>query len=258
VAAVFPVFFGWFFLLLHDQLEMAMVAALIATAVLLYLGVRLKERSYYYAMGPSIAGVFIAAVLLPSDGMIAWLDWAPAAVSTSVSSVWDNMITWVACAAAALAAGLLFVAADARGKRTMRGAANLGWLILSVAAVSIAWPGGALHLLYCVTVVGATAVLIAWRSNRGQRDVLELFVQGSALLASTAAVVMAALVSVIGLSVVVVGAFFRRPTGWCGCRNGVAVPGVWLTGSLCWGHCWLSTVYSPGLRLVWVPALVLY
>jgi len=206
VAAIFPVFFGWFFLVLHGQLDTAIVAALIATAVLPYLGVRLKERSYYYAMGPSITGVFIAIVLLPGDRMIAWLDWAPAAVSTGISSVWDNMIAWVACAAAALAAGMLFVAADARGKRTMRGAANLGWLILSFAAVSIAWPGGALHLLYCITAVGATAVLIAWRPNRGQRDVLELFVQGLALLATTAAVVMAALVSVFGLSMVVVGA----------------------------------------------------
>jgi nitrate/TMAO reductase-like tetraheme cytochrome c subunit len=87
----------------------------------------------------------------------------------------------------------------------MRGAAHLGWLILSIAAISIAWPGGAFHLLYCVTAVGATAVLIAWRPNRGQRDVLELLVQGMALLATTAVVVMAALVSVFGLSVVVVG-----------------------------------------------------
>ena len=206
VAAIFPVFFAWFFLLLNDQLEMAIVAALMATAVVPYLGARLKERSYYYAMGPSITGIFIAVVLLPRDSMIAWLDWAPAAVSTSASFVWDSMIAWVACAAAALAAGLLFVAADARRKQIMRGAAYLGWLILSIAAISIAWPGGAFRLLCCVTAVGATAVLIAWRPNRGQRDVLELFVQGLALLATAAAVVMAALVSVIGLSVVVVGA----------------------------------------------------
>jgi len=207
VTAIFPVFFAWFFLVLHNQLEMAIVAALIATAVVPYLGVRLKERSYYYAMGPSITGVFIAVVLLPIDSMIAWLDWAPAAVSTSASFVWDSMIAWGACAAAALVTGVLFVWADARGKQIMRGAANLGWLILSIAAISIAWPGGgAFHLLYCVTAVGATAVLIAWRPNRGQRDVLELFLQGLALLATTAAVVMAALMSVIGLSVVVVGA----------------------------------------------------
>ena len=206
VAAIFPVFFAWFFLVLYDQLEMAIVAALITTAIVPYLGLRLKERSYYYAMGPSITGVFIAVVLLPRDSMIAWLDWAPAAVSTSVSFVWDNMVVWGACAAAALLTGVLFVWADARGKQIMRGAANLGWLILSIAAISIAWPGGAYHLLYCVTAVGATAVLIAWRPNRGQHDVLELFVQGLALLATTAVVMMAALVSFIDLSVVVVGA----------------------------------------------------
>ena len=205
-AAIFPVFFAWFFLVLYDQLEMAIVAALIATAIVPYLGVRLKERSYYYAMGPSITGVFIAVVLLPVDTVIAWLDWAPAAVSTGASFAWDGMIAWGACAAASLAAGVLFVWADARGKQAMRGAANLGWLILSIAAISIAWPGGAFRLLYCVTAVGATAVLLAWRPNRGQRDVLELFVQGLALLATAAAVVMAALVSVIDLSLVVVGA----------------------------------------------------
>jgi nitrate/TMAO reductase-like tetraheme cytochrome c subunit len=123
-----------------------------------------------------------------------------------VSFVFGGMITWVACAAVALAAGVLFVLADARGKQIMRGAANLGWLILSIAAISIAWSGVALSLLYCVTVIGTTAVLIAWRPNRGQRDVLELLVQGMALLATTVAVVMAALASIVGLSVVVVGA----------------------------------------------------
>jgi nitrate/TMAO reductase-like tetraheme cytochrome c subunit len=183
VAAIFPVFFAWFFLVLHDQLEMAIVAALIATTVVLCLGVCLKERSYYYSMGPSITGILIAAVLLRGDSMIAW----------------------IACAAAALVAGVLFVWADARGKQIIRGAANLGWLILSIAAISIAWPSGALNLLYCITAVGATAVLIAWRPNRGQRDVLEFFVQGLALLVATAVIVMAVLVSVMGLSVVVVG-----------------------------------------------------
>ncbi|MHC4564585.1 MAG: ammonia-forming cytochrome c nitrite reductase subunit c552 [Planctomycetota bacterium] len=206
VAAIFPVFFAWFFPVLHDQLELAVVAALLATAVIPYLGVRLRERSYCYAMGPSIAGVFIAVVLLPGDRIIAWLDWAPASVSSSVSSIWDSMITWVACAAAGLAAGVLFVWADARGRQIIRGAANLGWLILSIAAISVAGPSGAFHLLCCVTAVGATAALIAWRPDRGPRDVLELFVQGLALLATTAAVVMAALVSFIGLSLVVVGA----------------------------------------------------
>ncbi|MCP4263099.1 MAG: hypothetical protein GY774_37155 [Planctomycetes bacterium] len=182
-AAIFPVFFAWFFLVLYGQLEMAIAAVLITTAIILYLGLRLKERSYYYAMGPSIAGIFIAALLLSVD----------------------NMTAWVACAAATLAAGVLFVWADTRGKRIMRGAANLGWLILSIAAISIAWHGEAFSLLYCVTAVGVTAALIAWRPNRGERDVLEFFVQGLALLAATTTIVMAALVSVIGLSVVVVG-----------------------------------------------------
>jgi hypothetical protein len=206
VAAIFPAFFGWFFLVLQNQLEIAVVAALIATAVLLYLGARLKERSCYYAMGPSIAGVLIAAVLLPSERMAALLDWAPATVSSSVSLVWGNMIVWAVCAGAALVAGLLFVTAEARGKQTMRGAANLGWLILSVAAFSTAWSGGALDLLCCVTAVGATGVLIAWRPNREQRDVFELFLQGLALLATAGVAVMAALASVIGLSAMVVGA----------------------------------------------------
>jgi nitrate/TMAO reductase-like tetraheme cytochrome c subunit len=206
VAAIFPVFFGWFFLLLHGESEMAVVAALIVTVVVLYLGARLRARSYYYALGPSIAGIFVAVVLLPGGRIIAWLNWAPAAVSSSVSFVWDSMTAWVAFAAAALATGALCVLADWRGKQILRGAANIGWLILSIAAVSTAWPGGASHLLYCVTAVGATAVLIAWRSNGGQRDVLELFAHGLALLATITALVMAALAPVIGLGIVVVGA----------------------------------------------------
>jgi nitrate/TMAO reductase-like tetraheme cytochrome c subunit len=206
VAAIFPVFFAWFFLVLYEQLEMAIVVALIATAIVPYLGARLKERSYYYAMGPSITGIFIAVVLLPRDSMIAGVAGVADAVETGALFVWDSMIAWVACAAVAVATGALFIWAEARGKQIMRGAANLGWLILSIAAISIAWPSGAYSLLYCITAVGATAVLIAWRPNRGQRDILELFVQGLALLATTAAVMMTVLVSLIGLSVVVVGA----------------------------------------------------
>ena len=205
IAAIFPVFFAWFFLVLQDQFEMAIIAALILTAVVLYLGARLKERSYYYAMGPSLVSIFIAVVLLPKTRIIAWLDWAPTAVSTNVSFFWDSTMAWIACAAASLATGLLFVWADARGKQIKRGATNLGWLILSITAISIAWSSGATGLLYCVTAIGAIAVFIAWRPNRGQRDILELLIQGIALLATIAAVAMAALVSIIGLSVVVVG-----------------------------------------------------
>jgi nitrate/TMAO reductase-like tetraheme cytochrome c subunit len=138
--------------------------------------------------------------------MIAGIAGVADAVATGALFVWDSMIAWVACAAVALATGVLFVWAEARGKHIMRGAANLGWLILSIAAISIAWPSGASSLLYCVTAVGATAALIAWRPNHGGRDILELFVQGLAILVTTAAVVMAALVSVVGLSVVVAGA----------------------------------------------------
>jgi nitrate/TMAO reductase-like tetraheme cytochrome c subunit len=206
IAAIFPVFFAWFFMVLQDQFEMAIIAALIVTTVVFYLGARLKERSYYYAIGPSIASIFIAVVLLPKDRIIAWLDWAPVAVSTNVSFIWDSTMAWIACAAAALVTGVLFVWADARGRQIKRGATNLGWLILSIAAISIAWSSGIFGLLCCVTAVGTTAVLIAGRPNRGQRDILELFVQGMALLATTAAILMAALVFIIGLSVVVVGA----------------------------------------------------
>lgn len=206
LAAIFPVFFAWFFLVSRDQLEMAIIAALIATAVIPYLAVRLKEGAYYCALGPSIAGVFIGLMLLPGDTMVAWLDWAPAAVSSTVLLVWDGIIAWIACAAAALATGVLFVWADARGKQSMRGAANLAWLILSIAALSLVWSGGAFSLLCCVTVVGATAVLIAGRPTCGQADLLERFPQGVALLATSTTVVLGALSSVIGLNVVIVGA----------------------------------------------------
>ena len=205
VGAIFPVFFAWFFPMLRGQMGLAIAAALIGTVVVLYLGMRLKERSLYHAMGPSISGIFIAVVLLPTESLVARLDWAPASVSSSVTSVWDSMITWVACAAAALVAGVLFVRADTRGRSVMRGATNFAWLILSVAAISIAAPAGAFHLLCCITAVGATSVLIAWRPNRSERDVSEFFLQGLAALATAALVVMAALVPVLDLSLAAVG-----------------------------------------------------
>lgn len=204
-AAVFPAFFAWFFLVLRDQLEMALFAAFLMTAVALYLGVRLKEGRYCCALGPSIAGVFIAIMLLPGERIAAWFEWAPAAVSAGLVSAWNGSLAWVACAAAALAAGALYVWADARGKRMLRGAANLAWLILSAAALSMAWPAGASGLLYCVTAVGATAALMAARPSQTQRDLFGHLVQGLALLTTAAAVVMAALGPVIGLSAVAVG-----------------------------------------------------
>ena len=53
-AAVFPVFFAWFFLVLSDQLEMALLAALMVTVALPYLRLRLHERTYYHALGPAL------------------------------------------------------------------------------------------------------------------------------------------------------------------------------------------------------------
>jgi nitrate/TMAO reductase-like tetraheme cytochrome c subunit len=182
-AAIFPVFCAWFFLVLNNQLEMALAAVLVATVIVLYLSLHLKERSYYYAMGPSVTGIFIAAVLLLGDSMIAW----------------------IACAAAAVVTGVLFVWADARSKQIIRGAANLGWLILSIGSVSIAWFGDVYNLLYCVTAIGVTSALIAWRPRRGERDIFEVFVQVLALLATATLLVMTVLVPVIDLSVVVVG-----------------------------------------------------
>ncbi|MCF7976302.1 MAG: NapC/NirT family cytochrome c [Phycisphaerae bacterium] len=183
VAAVFPVFFAWCFLVMYDRWVMAISAASMVTAMVVYLGVSLKERSYYYAMGPSLAGMFIAAVLLPGNAIMAW----------------------VACAAGAVGTGLLFVWADMSARPILRGAANLAWLILSIAAVTIAWPGEASGLLACVTAVGAAAVLMAWRPNRGPRDVSEWFAQAMAMLTTAAAVVMAAWLPALGVSVVVVG-----------------------------------------------------
>ena len=205
VASVFPVFFAWFFLVLHGRLGMAIVVALMVTAMVVYLGRALKERSYTYAMGPSITGIFIATVLLPRDRLVAWITGAAATVTNGVMSAWDSMIPWSACVLAALATGALFVWASARSKQGVRGAANLGWLILSIAAIAMAWSEGASGLLYCVTAVGTTAVLMVWRTNQRQGDVLERFVQTLSLLATTMALLMAAWASVLGLSVLIVG-----------------------------------------------------
>jgi nitrate/TMAO reductase-like tetraheme cytochrome c subunit len=184
LAAIFPAFFAWFFLVLQDQLEMGIAAAAVVTAFVACLGAYLKERDYYTALGPSCAGIFIGAVLLTADSIIAW----------------------IACAAVAAATGVLFAWAHASGKDILRGAANLGWLILSIAAIVIAWSVGVPHLLYALTAVGTSAVLIAWRPNREQRDGFELIAQTVALLATAALGVMAASLSAIDLSVILVGA----------------------------------------------------
>ena len=205
VGAVFPAFFAWFFLVVSDQMGTAIAAALLVTAVIAYLGMYLKERSYAYAMGPSLAGVFIGAVLLPGDSLVTWITGAAETVSTGVMSVWDVLIPWSACAAAALAAGILFVWAGVRNRQSLRGAANLGWLILSIAAIVMAWSEGASGLLYCVTAIGTMAVLMACCASDEQRDLLEGFVKWLALLATTMALVMAAWASMLGLSAGVLG-----------------------------------------------------
>ena len=180
--SIFPAFLGWYFLAVQGEPGMALAAALVAVGVLVGLSAGLKDKTYCYGLGPAIAGVVVGAVLLAAP---------------------ESMVAWVAGLVAAAISAVLF--AGAGGRKVLRGAAGLAWLILSVAAVVIAGVIGALEALYSVTAVGVLAVLVAWRPGRRERDVFEWLAQGLALLATSAAVVMAALASSIGIGPVVAG-----------------------------------------------------
>ena len=95
--------------------------------------------------------------------------------------------SWVSCAVGAAAAGGCFVWADLRNREVTRGASNLVWLILSVAAIFIAMSAGTRDVVYAVAIVGVTSVLMAGCRKGGRhRDALELFVLAGAALTTMA------------------------------------------------------------------------
>jgi hypothetical protein len=169
-AAVFPAFFAWFIPLLQGDSAVALAAAAVAALAVAALIAWTKDKAHLFAVGPVLAGAVVAAALL---------------------SAGQAMAGWTACAAAATAAGAVFAWADIKGRQLTRGAANLAWLILSIAAIVIACFVGMVQVLWALTAVAALAVMISARRGAGQkRDVFVLFAQGLAIVASLAAVVM--------------------------------------------------------------------
>ena len=167
-AVIFPAFFAWYIPLLHADWAVALGAAAAAAAVAAVLGLRYSEKSYCYALGPAVAGACIAGSLMLAG---------------------QGSASWIACTAAAAAAGGIFLWAGARRRPVTRGAANLAWLVLSGAAVIIAGAVGAGALMYCATALGVVAVLLTARAQLPPgRDVFSLSAATVAVLATILAV----------------------------------------------------------------------
>lgn len=202
--AMFPACFAWLIPLLQNEPTVAVIGALAAAGVIVVVGMSLKEKSFFCGIGPAVAGALVAgALLLTSRG--------------------HGLEAWIVCAVAAAGAGAWFIYADTRERQVTRGATNLGWLILSVAAIVFSGQMGLSHLLFCVTAIGVTTVLMAGRPLRQKkRDLLELLVVGMSVFATFAAVVVgpfAGLSSVItGLCLLVLSAAYW--VAW-GMRRGV-------------------------------------
>ncbi len=184
IAAIFPAFFAWYVPMLQGQLALALAAAGLALLAVLLVGTYLKERYFYCAFGPALAGAFTAAVLLLAD---------------------PGQAACIALVAAAAAAAGVFVWAGIAKRPVIRVAANLAWLILSVAAVIIAVMADSGQLLYCVTAVALTAVLAgAWAKREEPSDILDTLVRAVAVLGTIAAVAVGPLTDQSNVL-----------TGWC-------------------------------------------
>ena len=169
-AAIFPVFFAWFIPLLQGQLTVALIAVAATIPALIILNARLKERSLYYAAGPAAAGLVALIVLL---------------------FIGQGMTAWIVCAVGAAGAAAWFVWAGDKDREVTRGATNLGWLILSATAITIAGAAGISHLLYCVVGTAFISVLIAGRRKYSHKqDVFEFLARVLAILTTIAAVAL--------------------------------------------------------------------
>lgn len=169
-AAIFPAFFAWYVPMLQGQLVLALVAAGATLLAVLAVGAYLKERYFYCAIGPTLAGAFTAVVLLLAG---------------------PGQAAWIACVVAAAAAVAGFIWAGGGKRQVIRLAANLAWLILSVAAVVIAVMADAGHLSYCVTAVALASVLAGgWAKRKSESDILDKLVQAVAVLGTIGAVLV--------------------------------------------------------------------
>ncbi len=169
-AAIFPAFFAWYVPMLQGQLGLALGAAGAALAAVLVVGAYLKETYFYCALGPTLAGTLTGAVLLLAG---------------------PGQAAWIACVVAAAAAAAGFVWAGGAKRPVIRVAANLAWLVLSVAAVVIAAVADSGHLLYCITAVTLASVLAgAWDKRKEYSDVLNNLMHAVAVLGTIGAVLV--------------------------------------------------------------------
>ena len=162
-AAVFPAFFVWFIPLLQGETIVALAGAAAAAVMVAAESVQLKEKAFRHALGPAVAGIFVAATyLLAGPGSAAW----------------------IACAAGAAVAGVGYLLAVARERQATRGALHLAWLILSAAGLAFAVGAGSADVLYSLTAIAAVSVLMTgFLAAQAKRGVQYLAVAAVAVLA---------------------------------------------------------------------------
>lgn len=218
--AVFPALFAWYVPLISGSPGVALLAAHAAMVVPLGLARRRGEKRFLHAFGPGLAGVLVsAAVLLGGQ--------SPAA--------------WVVCVAAAVVAGVLFVFADLAKRLALRVAADLGWAILSVAAVIIAsLIGGASSAMCALTGVAPVALLLAgWRRRQADRDAFDNAIAAVAFLATAGAIVLGPL------------------SGWTASAAGASLLVLAAASAAAWALCWrlryaraAAGLFALGMMLV--------
>jgi nitrate/TMAO reductase-like tetraheme cytochrome c subunit len=172
--AVFPVLLAWFVPITQGEPATALASATVALLAVIA-AASIRTSRYYLAAGPGLAGVLVSGAAL-------WLQPNPA---------------WIVCAGAAAIAGVGSVWAARRHSGTPRASAGLAWLILSVAAVSMAVRAGDAQPMYALTVVAAVGVLLTLGRGRAQagRDAFEFATDAVACLSTVGAVVVGPLIA---------------------------------------------------------------
>ncbi|MCK5558835.1 MAG: hypothetical protein KAJ01_10665, partial [Candidatus Hydrogenedentes bacterium] len=138
-AALFPTFFAWYVPLSLGEPGVALAGAVAALGICFALSTLLKDTFVLCAAGPAIAGIVVT-------------------VATLFAS--QTTPVWVVYVVGAAVAGVCFSLADRRNRQVTQEAANLAWLILSIAAAASATASGIVPALYSVTAVGFVSVVM--------------------------------------------------------------------------------------------------
>ena len=168
-AAIFPTFFAWFVPLIMHQQTTALVNAAAAVLGVIVLAAALKNPLYLYGLGLGISGAAVAFIL-----MYAGIDHS----------------SWKLYACGALWAGICFAVFDGAKKDVARGAANLAWLVFSIAAAVTAATLSIKAVLYCSVVIGFISVLLSSRKKEKRPDVFEFMIKAVALFSTIAVLVL--------------------------------------------------------------------